>query len=230
MEGRTTLDAEEETDDLVAEDPHAAEAAFATADDIRRAIEALTPADAIRIRKAAGYCLYGTAYAAPDDLVNEAVQRAMSAGAGLKGRKWPKAVPFVAFMIKTIQGLADDSSKSSYQRLTASADAMAADGSTADEALGAVKGWDHSHGDVVSMAVSAQEAQERQEAAKLDSDAIDAHFAGDDEIGYLIMGIKDDMKPAQIREISGMTATQYDTAMRRLRRGLDKLFPGRRKS
>lgn len=229
MEGSEIVDADEEADDPVADDPHADEAKCASTDDIRQAIELLTPEESIRLRKAASYCLWGTCYSSPDELYNEAVKRAMNAAVGQKGRKWPKNVPFVAFMIKTMQGLSDDSMNSSAQRLTVSADAMALEGSTVDEALGAIPGRGYHHGDVVAMAVEAQERQESYEAAKPDADAIDAFFAGDDEVGYLIMGKKDDMKPAEVREISGMTQIQYDTAKRRFRRGLDKLFPGRRK-
>jgi hypothetical protein len=230
MEGSEIVDADEEAEDPVADDPHADEAECASTDEIRHAIESLTPEESIRLRKVANYCLWGTGYSSPDDLLNEAVKRAMLAAAGQKGRKWPRDVPFVAFMIKTMQGLADDSMKSSAQRLTVSADAMAPEGSTMDEALGAIPGRGYHHGDAVSMALEAQERQERYEAAKPDADAIDAFFAGDDEVGYLIMGKKDDMKPAEVREVSGMTQLQYDTAKRRFRRGLDKLFPGRRKS
>lgn len=224
------MEAEEEADDPVADDPHAAEKQCASPDDIRQAIMSLTAEDSLRIRKAARYCLWGTGYSTENDLIDEAVMRAMSAAAGQKGRKWPKDVPFVAFMIKTMQGLSDDSMKSSTQRLTVSADVMVLEGSSVDEALGAIRGRGYHHGDVVSMAVEAQERQESYEAAKPDADAIDAFFAGDDEIGYLIEGMKEGMKPAEIRELADMTQTQYDTAKRRFRRGLDKLFPGRRKS
>jgi hypothetical protein len=228
--GGAIVDAVKDADDPVADDPHADETTCATTDDIRQAIESLTTEETSRLRRAARYCLFGTAYSDPHELINEAVKRAMNAAMGQKGRKWPKSVPFLAFMIKTMQGLADDSLNSSGQRLTVSVEDMTLEGSTADEALAAVRGYDHHHKDVVSMAVGAQEAQERHEAAKPDADAIDAYFAGDDGIGYLIMGMKDGMKPAEVREISGMSQTEYDTAKRRFRRGLDKLFPGRRQS
>jgi len=230
MKGSTIVDAEEEADDLVGVDPHADETNCATTEDIRRAIESLTTEESTRLRKAASYCLIGSSYADAGELVNEAVKRTMDAAAGVRGRKWPKSVPFVPYMITTMKGLANDSRESLPQRRTVSMEAMALEGSTAEDALGAVRGHSHYNKDVVAMAVEAQEAQERYEAAKPDADSIDARFANDDEIGYLIMGMKDGMKPAEVRDISGMTPTQYDTAKRRFRRGLDQLFPGRRKS
>ena len=85
---------------------------FASSDDIRQAIESLSPEDLARIRKAAKYSLFGTEYQDPQELVNEAVARSMEGANGSKGRHWPKSVPFVAFMFKTIQSIANGSRES----------------------------------------------------------------------------------------------------------------------
>ena len=84
--------------------------------------------------------------------------------------------------------------------------------------------------DVVEQALEVEETAERRDRAKADADAIDAHFTGDDEITWVIMGLKDGQSATDIREMSGMSGTQYETARKRFRRGLEKLFPGRRKT
>ena len=67
-----------------------------------------------------------------------------------------------------------------------------------------------------------------QARAKADADRIDALFANDQEVGWLVMCIKEGKSPAKARELAGFTTTEYETIRKRLRRGAAKLFPGRR--
>lgn len=197
---------------------------FATPDDIREAISALSKADHYRIYKAARFCLWGTGYADPQEIINEAILRTMKAASGEKGRHWPKDVPFVSYVIMTMQGLADDSRESVVQKKTDYMEAMAAKSETdcAEDVLGR---HGHYHPDHLSRAVENEETRSREEQAKKIVDKIDEHFKGDDEVNWIIMGHKDGMGASEIRDLSGMTKTQYETARRRFRRGLDKLFP-----
>lgn len=87
-----------------------------------------------------------------------------------------------------------------------------------------------SSSDVVEQALEVEETNERQARAAADAALIETYFANDEEIQFLIMGDKDGMKPSEIRAVSGMDQTAYDTARRRFRRGLNTLMPGRRKS
>jgi len=132
----------------------------------------------------------------------------------------------VAYIIRTMQSIADGSSNSVVQTSTASLEAMAGGEGNAELAL-AQEGF--SSPDVVEQALEVEEAAERQSRAAADAALIEAHFANDDQIQFLIMGDKDDMKAADIRAISGMNQTEYDSARRRFRRGLNTLMPGRRK-
>lgn len=199
---------------------------YATAEEIGEAIESLTEAELGRIHRAAQYALFGTEYTDPDELLGEAVQRTLD-GVGVPGgRHWPKDVHFVAYIIRTMQSIADGSSNSVVQTSTASLEAMAGGEGNAELAL-AQEGF--SSPDVVEQALEVEEAAERQSRAAADAALIEAHFANDDQIQFLIMGDKDDMKAADIRAISGMNQTEYDSARRRFRRGLNTLMPGRRK-
>ena len=196
----------------------------ATIDEIRTAIEALTPEESARLRFAATYCLPGSEYDHFQDLINEAVMRAMSAAAGGSGRHWKIGVKFIAFMIMTVRGLSDDSRESLIQRKTMRLELMTAEGGSSEDVVGALG---HFNPSVLEQAVENQERIERQERANADADAIDAYFANDDNIGWIVMGHKDDQSPAEIQQISGMSQIQYNSARRKFRRGLSKLFPSR---
>ncbi len=203
------------------------DSADATAEEVCEAIESLSEAELGRIHRAAQYALFGTEYTDPLELLGEAVQRTLE-GVGVKGgRHWPRDVHFVAYIIRTMQSIADGSSVSVVQTRTAHLEAMAGDEGSAELAL-AQAGF--SFADVVQQALDIEETTERLSRAAADAALIEAHFANDEEIQYLIMGDKDDLKPAEIRAASGMNQTQYDTARRRFRRGLNTLMPGRRKS
>ena len=197
----------------------------ATPEDVHQAIETLTQGDRYRLRKAAVICLAGTEYQDPMELVHEVILRTMNAANGGKGRHWPKNVPFMAYMIQTIKGLANDSRESLPQRKTDYMEVMAVEDATAEEALGRVG---YCHSDALSQAVEWEDSLDRRNRAKTDAVLIDARFAGDSEVMMIIMGHKDGLTPADIRELGEMSKTQYDTARRRFRRGLENLFPGRR--
>ena len=195
---------------------------FAAVDDIRHAIEALSVADRTRLKAAARTCLPGSEYKGLEDLLNEAVLRTLRAAQGEDGRRWRKDVEFLAHVIMTMKGLADDSRKSVYVKKTKAA--AAADGRLAEEALGA---QGHAHPDFVTQVVDAEERAEAADQAKADLEKIDAHFADDPEVQWLLMGHKDNLSAADVRELSGMDPVTYATARRRFRRGLNKLFPDR---
>lgn len=207
--------------------PHDLPDNTATPDDVRQAIEALSKEETYRLRKAADILIGGTEYQASVEIINEAIVRTISAANGGNGRRWPKDVPFMAYMIQTIKGLANDSRESSAQTKTDHIEAMAVDGLSAEEVLGRLE---LCHPDIVTTVIEFEETQERQDRAKSAADKIDAHFSGDSEITWIIMGHKDGQSPAEIRELAEMTETQYNSARRRFRRGLEKLFPGRRPS
>jgi hypothetical protein len=201
--------------------------AYATAEEICDAVEKLTEAELGRIYRAAQYALFGTEYTNPNELLGEAVKRTLEGVGVAEGRHWPKHVHFVAYLIKTMQSIAEGSSSSITQSRTMYLETMAGRDGGAELAL-AQEGF--SSRDVVELALEVEETSERQARAAADAALIEAHFANDEEIQFLIMGDKDDMKPGEIRAVSGMDQTAYDTARRRFRRGLNTLMPGRRKS
>ncbi|WP_409028535.1 hypothetical protein OX462_12305 [Janthinobacterium sp. SUN098] len=197
----------------------------ASPDELRQAIERLTAEELYKLAKAAGYYLFGSEYQKPSELLNEAILRAMNAAIGGQGRAWKTSIDFFSFLMMCMKGIASDSANSVGQKRTLRIDALATETLSGEDFLGA-RGFNHR-----STEDQVEENQEiglRQAIAKSDSDAIDQFFKNDENVSFIIMGYKDEMPAEEIRAISGMSSTEYDTAKRRFRRGLDKIFPGRR--
>lgn len=199
---------------------------LATSDDLRQAIERLTDTELYKLKKAASYLLFGSEYQDPLELLNEAILRAMKAAAGGQGRAWKKSVNFVAFLVMCMRGIANDSVESVAQTRVKRIEELATETLSGEEIL-AKQG--HKHRDAEAIAIESEEMNLREAIARADLDAINKFFEGDDKISWLMMGYTDELTAEDIRSASGMSATEYDTAKRRFRRGLDKVFPGRRK-
>ena len=199
----------------------------ATDDDISDAIEALSEDDALRLRKAAQGFLAGTEYQDANELINEAVLRAMDGTlGGGQGRHWPKKrVPFVAFMIMTMMSIADGSRESHFMSRSDRLEGLSLKGEGADHVLDYLG---FSTQSVEDEALDAEEEAAAIARAKVDADRIDALFVGDQQVAWLVMCIKEGKSPAKARELAGFTTTEYETIRKRLRRGAAKLFPERR--
>lgn len=203
---------------------------LATEEEIRAAIEALTDDELVRLDKAGRACIPGSDFQDADEVMNEAVKRAIEGCGKRTGRHWPiERVDFVAFLIMTMRGLASDSRDS---ELMAKTDHF----STGDDGSGS---WTldrlghHTAGVEQQLIDDEDEAEEdalaakRRASASADADRIDKHFAGDQEVAWLVMCLREEKAPSKARIAAGLTQTQYETIRRRMRRGLEKLFPGR---
>lgn len=199
---------------------------LATADEVRSAIENLSDDDALRIWKAGRAFLWGTEFDDPDELLGEAMLRAIEAAGKVKGRHWPKATPFVAFVIMTMKSIADGSRESDYMSKTVAMEDMA------NEFTGDAHPMDllgHFAPSVEEELIEAKGLAMRAARAGIDAGKIDAYFADDQEVAWLILCLKEDRKPSKARETAGLTQTEYETARRRMRRGIEQLFPNRSK-
>ena len=85
------------------------------------------------------------------------------------------------------------------------------------------------HSDPHEEALEDEDRSRQEQVAAEDSALIDEHFKGGDQVLYLILGVKEGNSASEIKEFSGMTQHQYEAAKKRFHRGLDKIFPGRRK-
>lgn len=195
---------------------------IATAEQIRAAIEGLTEEDYARLRRAGSAFLYGSEYTDPLELMNEAIARAMHGAGQTKGRHWPLHVPFVAFLIMTMSSIANASTESLTQTVTRSIADFVPDGvAYSDFALEPLR-VTSAEGEQLD---EEERASESARTAKVFAD-IEAFFADDEEVLMLVLCLRDGQRPREIQESAGMTVTQYNTARRRLRRGLTKLGLG----
>jgi hypothetical protein len=195
---------------------------IATAEQIRSAIESLTDDDYARLRRAGSAFLYGSEYTDPLELMNEGIARAMQGAGQVKGRHWPLHVPFVAFLIMTMSSVANASTEAPTQTLTDSLSDFVPEGvAYSDFAIKTL----HATSVEAQLVNEEERAAESARCATVFAD-IEAFFADDEEVLMLVLCLRDGQRPREIQESADMTITQYNTARRRLRRGLTKLGLG----
>lgn len=203
----------------------------ANLEEVAEAVANLRPAELLRLKKRAGLQIFGTEYTDPMELLCEAVKRAMVASDPSKhederGRPWPiDRVELVAFLSRSMDGLADDSRASLHQARTDRLEVLAGEAGSTDTVL---HDAGYYHSDVVEQAIELEEVLVRQTAAKEDVARIEALFAGDQAVLAVIEGEKEGMSARDVQALFELDETTYDSARRRLRRKVDRLMPGRR--
>jgi hypothetical protein len=195
---------------------------YATPSDVQAAIEQLGLSPRHKVYRAARVLMSGSEFQNPWELLNETVKRCMQAAVDREhGRPWPLDVPFEAYLIKSMEGLASDSRDSWYQRNHVSIEAIALEGQSADDVLGEL---DRHVPSVESTLIELEERGQREDEAETNVARIKAHFASKPAVTQLIEGKLADLSATETREIFDMTQTEYDSAHRAYRRGLERLF------
>ncbi len=189
--------------------------AAATLDQIENAIECLTDAEWARLRKMANANLWGTRLDDPEELVNETFERLISGS-----RTWNTGMAFVPWMRSAMKSIADGLRNRKAAKLEATATDLAddCDPDAAPEVFGSEE----------TTPLDLLLTEEARAMAESDLAKIEAHFKGNQNVELILMGIEDGLKPEEVREIGGLTLTQYETTRKQLRRGLDRLFRTRR--
>lgn len=213
--------------------PRATPVRYATVPEVIKAIDALTGADALRLLKVARCVMGGSEYQRAEHLVQAAVTTPLFAAAGHLGRQWPVEVPFMAFLIMTMKGLAHDSrgrrERTRYVSTVVRSTAHDVDGTerTASNVL------DFHHLATQSFEqtlLEEQECTERRCAARTVLAQVLKRFKRDRQVMAIIGGLGAGKRAHEIWEQAGMSQTEYENARKRLRRGLEKLFPKRNPS
>ncbi len=202
----------------------------ATLEELSQAIRQLTADDLRRLKRRGDQLAFGTQYAGGLELLGEAVARALIGASGsprerLRGRVWRVEVSFAAFLMMTMKGLSTDSRGSLPVRVERRMEALTGD--DGEDSAG-MRQFDRCHASVEQDLVEREESEAR--LGRIDADArlIEHHFKDDTEVRAILEGEMADWPAWRVREDSGMTKLAYDTARTRLRRGVDKLMPGRR--
>lgn len=202
----------------------------ATVEELSNGVAKLTPAELLRLASKAKLLAWGTEFTNPQELLNEAVKRALIAASGNRqdgerGRPWPiDRVELAAFLSGCMESISEASRDSVVQTRTCRLEALAGERGDMDAAIHRAGFWTS---DVVEQAVEAEEVAERQEKARADAEAIEWHFKDDQQVLAVIEGEKDDMPVAEVLALFDLDQKTYNSARRRLRRQVDKLMPGR---
>lgn len=191
----------------------------ATFEQVTDAIENLTDSEWNRLRNVAAKLLWGTRFAAPDDLINETITRILA-----QDRKWPINVAFMVFMINAMRSIANGIRELKYTREEVLATELVNSNSNNDLRNPIEKLEDYSL-DPQKILLT----EELRRFAEDDLALIEENFKNDEEVTWILLGIEDNCSANDIREMSLMTPIQYETARKRLHRGLERLFPGRRR-
>lgn len=191
----------------------------ATFKQVTDAIENFTNNDLIRLYAVAKPLLFGTRFASPDDLINETIERVLA-----QDRRWPTDVPFMVFLINAMKSVANGVRQLKYiNKEVLEIDLI--DSNCNDSIEDSIEQFADDTPDPQEILL----INESQRLAKDDLSRIEEHFKNDDKVTWILLGIDDGCSPSEIREMSEMTLIDYETARKRLHRGLDQLFPGRRR-
>jgi DNA-directed RNA polymerase specialized sigma24 family protein len=198
---------------------------YATLQDVQLALSLLTAADYGSLLKIARAYKGGSAYQHdPWDLVCEACHTALRAAGGQGGRRWPRNVPFMAYLANTIRGTASDARGAARRHATQSILLTSAAGDEASDVLESLGLGTASTEDTCLEEEELRLVRAWEEAVRA---KVLAHFAADEDVLRVIRGIEEGLSARKIQAEAGMSKTRYESAHRRWRRGLDRLFAGR---
>ena len=181
------------------------QAAFASTEELSSALTALSTADLLRVKQIARLRCVGLSSVTWEDLINEAVTRSLAGT-----RRWPRAVPFVAFLVQTIRSIASEEwRRRDHEQTTLETDL----------------GFDEAETPMTlaDFAVDLIDP-EREVIARKTLGDIEALFLDDNEAGAILRGFAEGAMPEQIQSSASLTKTQYASAQKRIRRRLARYF------
>ena len=163
-----------------------------TEQDLRRALAALSEPDLLRLQAIARLRCRGLPGLDWQELLHEAVLRALDGS-----RPWPRDVPLIAFLAGIMRSLRSDH----WRRHRAGTALLAGPAELADQPSEAAD-------------------PERIAAATQALAAIDRLFADDPAALAVILGLSQGLSAEEIRQRTGLSATEYDSTRKRMRRAL----------
>jgi DNA-directed RNA polymerase specialized sigma24 family protein len=177
--------------------------AFRSRDEIATAIRSFTPADLARLKMVARKYAFGRPIE-PDDLLHEAYARA------LDSRMCPAHVSVVKFLAETMRSIAHGEAEKVENRATF----VPIDG---DEASAVPDPGDDAEARLITT-----EWMER--CIKVHAEIV-ALF-DDDPIAKLVLeGAMDELTAEEVRDLTGLDKTAYDSKRKLIRRRINKQYP-----
>lgn len=183
-------------------------AALRSRDEIAAAIRSFTPADLARLKMVARKYSFGRPIE-PDDLLQEAYMRA------LDSRACPAHVDVIKFLAEAMRSIAHGEAEKVEHKATFVP--IATTGGSEDEACSVPDGAD----DAETKIMTTQRA-ERSIAVHA---AIVALFDDDSTAKLVLEGMMEEMTVEEVRELTGLDKTAYDSKRKLIRRRIDKEYP-----
>jgi DNA-directed RNA polymerase specialized sigma24 family protein len=174
-------------------------------DEVREAIESLSDPDLARLQAVASRYSRGTGVSSADDLLQEAVLRALDAR-----RLCPRGTSVVRFLAEAMRSIASSDRKTAGRH----PELLLVNASDDGESL-----------PVPDAGKTAEvELGERQEAERILRSVLDL-FADDEVATTIVEGDIDGVPPGEIRDLLDLDETSYNTKRRLIRRRIQKAFP-----
>lgn len=177
---------------------------FATSAEIIHSFSNLSNADLSRLKSIAQLRARGLVTFDWEDLIQEAVSRALEGF-----RKWPKNIPFIAFLAQTIRSIANEE----WRRLINQNTTNASD-------LDSIDGEDPLIDQLAITLIN----PEREIIAKNILVTIESLFINDKDATAILLGSAHGDSPDVIQGKSNLTLTQYASAQKRIRRKISQTF------
>ena len=173
--------------------------ATGTRKSVQQALDGLTDADLLRLRRFAQLRAAGLRSVTWQDLFQEAIARLLDGT-----RAWPDDVAFVVLMLQTLRSIANEHWRRSYRS--------------------PVKPESEHE---IEVADSADLAPSPEQSAVCDDllGQIAAQFADDPHVLAVLRGMAQGETPAEIQAAAAMSTTEYASAQKRIRRGVARVFP-----
>lgn len=192
----------------------------ATREEVLHAAENLSDAEFLRLRQFGTRLIYGTVYTG-EDIVQQALVGVIS-----MNRRWPVEIPFLVFLKNAMKSIASNDRTC----LRAKSEVVAAElanemVSDTDELLANLAPISEECGLDEQLIT-----EEERRALLRDVDSVYAWFKDDEEVTLILMASEDGLIGAAIQEECGMSKTQYESARKRMRRGVAKMLTDRRKA
>ena len=179
----------------------------ASPDEAAQALKQLGIAGLLRLEELARNRAYGVHHLGWEDLLQEAVVRVLAGT-----RKWPREVPLIAFMAEVMRSIA---SEYRDQRDRTAAIGIALDAET-------LPVWETESAGAIATAPSGNPGPDSELEAKRDLAAIEELFIGDEDALAVVMAKAEGYTPAEIQSEFEITATRYDSTLKRIRRRLNE--------
>jgi len=183
---------------------------YASAQEVAGALVTLSSANKARLRYAAHLRSIGLIGVSWEDLLSEAAARALSGT-----RRWPKDVPFVAFMMQTVRSIASEE----WHRLSTRGETLESDLQATD---------DNQEGSVLAEIVLDTVTPERVAQARSALREIEGLFIDDPDALSVFRGLALGHSPEETQVQAGMSAVSYASTQRRIRRTLANHFAEKR--